>query len=181
MTQRKKRSGITEYPEEIRTPADRGQALRAWMDHQTPKMTLDRLTEATKLSRLTLQRYINGDVDIAMIPQESVEKLLTGMAMSDTEGWRMFNIPRERQLQWRTFRNPPMGHGRRKQKTETLELDFDLKGVVSAPEGWLLTLIPGGVEGVQLYRKGNEFFTSPVALAGDWQHIGTVISVSAPV
>lgn len=181
---KRKPKSITPYPEKIETAAERGQALRHWID--THNTTVDAVEIETGLSRVTLYKYFKGELDIALMHQQNVTRLLTAMNMSDWDAYSYFNIPFEnRGTNWRTVRPHPMGHGDEIAfELLTIELDIPMHGVFSFQPvpgvKFNLVLEKHGQGSILVYLAGSVFFTvvkgSPVQ--PDWKLLGSFQSLS---
>lgn len=117
----------------------RGQALEQWLsEHEYDQAAFGR---DSGISKMTINLYLRGALDIAGMHQRTVEKLLRAMHVSDSWAWDYFEIPRDRRASWRTFRSPPMGHGDPDpQQLVTLILTAPMSGEGwSAPAGAVVT------------------------------------------
>lgn len=134
----------TPRPPEVHDAATRGQMAKHLLDKL--EILVTDFSQATGIARSTLQNYLAGRQDIASMLRPTAHRFLTGLGISDAEGWRLFNIPEERRSEWRSDRPPPLGHGapERGQPAEHLVLDGPLFGEMSLPPEITVYYVPGG-------------------------------------
>ena len=130
----------TQRPSKVETAADRGQVLQWWLDKND--FFQEDFARACKISPATLTLYLSGGLDLANARQTTVEKLLAPTKISDTEAWEMFNIPLSKRTTFRTFREPPLGHGEDVRKLVELRLAGGLAGDITAPAGYSVQYDP---------------------------------------
>lgn len=129
-------------PSEIRTPEDRGTALRVWL--RKKELQPPDFAEAAGVSRATLHRYLTGKKDIATVEQTIADRLLRAMNISDEEVWELLGIPEEHRATFRSFRPPPLGHGALVREDTVLRLSQPLFGSVALPMGTLIRVTLDG-------------------------------------
>lgn len=142
-------------PESIR----RGEKLRQWLEQHGYDMA--DFARDSGISKMSVGLYVRGDLDIANMHQRTVEKLLTAMHVSDSWAWAYFEIGDARRAYWRTFREPPMGHGEEPPQglQVVLTLDAPLSGEgYTAPAGARVTYDQGNVlHGALLVRLPGRY------------------------
>lgn len=141
---RRQRKAPLKRPESIRDSVTRGQALRYWLERQ--HITVTDFAEAVGVSRSTINNYLNGLVDIGLLPQQKAAKLITAMGVSDWDSWDILGIPEDDRLSFRTFRPFPIGHGRPVSEIEEICLSEPLIGAVSLPAGTTITIDPSALD-----------------------------------
>lgn len=169
-----KRPKITQAPEQIETPQDRGVALRAWLNVRG--LRVGDFAINAGISRATLQRYLSGATDIADMQQETADAFLRAMGVADEDAWDILGIPVEARNRFRSFRPFPLGHGPKAEHTPeqqlTLLLEEDLFGTVALPAGTVIRIEQGeNQQRHQIYRLLDgrlfaAFRESPVAAPG---------------
>lgn len=186
---RRRSSTITPRPARIETPAERGQALRNWLDVQG--ISVMAAAEHIGMSRAHLYRYLAGEAvvhgetrpfDLAQLPQEEAERLLTMMGVTDWEAWEILNIPEGNRETFRSFRAPPFGHGRAVQEVVEVQLTEAMVGELPLPRGTTVRIDPArrdDPEALQIVRleDGRYFSVRPnmVQRAGG-THLGALMS-----
>ncbi|MFC3833449.1 helix-turn-helix domain-containing protein [Deinococcus rufus] len=129
-------------PAEILTAADRGLALKAWLQHH--KIGISDFAINAGISRAGMSRYLSGKTDIAEIQQDTADRLLRAMGVSDEDAWALLGIPTTARSTFRSFRPYPLGHGSMPAATEhgalSVRLDAPLFGSVSLPVGAILRI-----------------------------------------
>lgn len=128
--------------DQILTPLDRGQALKAWI--QRHDLNITDFAAAAGLSRATLNNYLRGIRDVAAVEQEIADRLLRAMGIADGEAWSLLNIPEENRHTFRSFRPPPLGHGSVTRTLADIRLEQPLFGSVALPAGTLIRLTKEG-------------------------------------
>lgn len=136
------RSKTVEAPTVIRTPADRGLTLRAWLKRKG--LSISDFAESVGIARATLNRYLVGTRDLASIDQEIADRLLRTMGIADGEAWELLAIPEEHRHTFRSFRPPPLGHGAVLRTLTDIRLDEPLFGSVALPAGTLIRVAKDG-------------------------------------
>ncbi|GAA5514041.1 hypothetical protein Dcar01_02790 [Deinococcus carri] len=128
--------------------------------------------QATGIGRSTLQGYLAGRQDIASMLRPNAHRFLTGLGISDAEGWELFSIPEEKRPEWRSDRPPPLGHGPAEtgeRPDEQIVLEGPLFGEMSLPADVTIYYAPEGEGRFYLMQlaDGTMFATSrSVAPAG---------------
>lgn len=127
--------------------------------------------QVTGIGRSTLQGYLAGRQDIAAMKRANAHAFLTGLGISDSQGWELFAIPEEVRDEWRSNRPPPLGHGTvdTREPDEFVVLDGPLFGEMSLPASVTVFYDPGGQGRFYLMQlsDGTMFATSrPEAPAG---------------
>lgn len=158
------RRKLTPMPAQVQSAADRGQAFKHWLDSNDYFLT-DFAKDST-IAKATLSAYINGDLDLASMRQDTAQRLLTTMGLSDTEAWEYFNIPVEKRDTFRTFR-ADLGHGTELKKVLEWELKVPLQGSTTAPAGHTIRYNPNkkltGL--VVLETEDGQLFALPADIA----------------
>lgn len=174
-----KRKIITPMPTTIETKEDRGKALEHFIDTQFGNQTA--FATISGVPRPTVSKYCNGQQDLLNAPQFQIERILTHLGMSDTEAWQVFNIPPEqREDNWRTFRLPPMGHGKPPNRERHYNLKKPLQG--GLPIGGLTVIVDeDSKEGVQLVKHANEFFAVTASSSPVGELLGRIVRIEFPV
>lgn len=163
-------------PQEIRTPEDRGTALRVWLRErglQPPDFA-----EASGISRATLHRYLTGRKDIATVEQTMADRLLRAMAISDEEAWDLLGIPEEERATFRSFRPPPLGHGAVLREDTVLRLSQPLFGSVALPAGTLIrvTLEEPALEHEVVRMLDGRLFSVSTGVKAEGERLGYLVS-----
>lgn len=139
---RSKRYSKTALPEQIETPQQRGQTLRAWLEAQ--EIGVGDFALNSGIGRATLNRYLNGTKDLATVEQQIADRILRAMGISDGEAWELLNIPEEARYTFRSFRPPPLGHGAVVQALTDVRLEEALFGSVALPAGTIIRISKDG-------------------------------------
>ena len=159
------RRRATPMPTEVETAKDRGLVLQHILD--TREIFLEDFAKQSKIAMSTLGLYINGELDIANMRQATAERFISTLGMSDTEAWKLFNIPPIKQRSFRTFRAPPMGHGEDTRKLIDFALPVQLQGEWSVPAGEIITIDPTNtMDGILVTELADgRLFALPAAVA----------------
>lgn len=164
-TKRYTRRRAKPMPEKVETALDRGLVFQHIIDAR--EIFLEDFAKQSKIALSTLGMYINGELDIANMRQATAERFISSLGMSDTEAWRLFNIPTIKQRSFRTFRPPPMGHGEETRKLVDFTLPVQLQGEWSVPAGEIITIDPTNtMEGILVTELADgRLFALPAAVA----------------
>lgn len=179
-TKRYTRRRITPMPERVETAQDRGQALQHFLDSR--EIFLEDFSKESKIAMSTLGMYLNGELDIARMRQATAERFIGRMGISDTEAWQFFNIPKEQQKSFRTFRPPPMGHGEDPRKLIEITLTQPLHGEWTVPAGHIVQIDPANtMEGIVVTElEDGRLFALPAHLAaGRGRVMGQLVGATA--
>ena len=172
---------ITPRPEQIVTGADRGQALRHFLDKNA--ISVAAFAEKVGVSRATLHTYLKGKPDLAYIGRSKAEKLITAMGIYDVDAWEELGIPEDARADFRTFRPAPWGHGQvsdpLEPKTRRILLkDTRLVGEETLSHATAIIVDPSATEKIQIVEleDGRYFSVTPEMLkhAGG-KHLGGLV------
>ncbi|UQN10289.1 hypothetical protein [Deinococcus sp. QL22] len=143
---------------------------------------------ASGMSRQQLYRYLGGEaldpegrvIDLAYMPQDRAEGLITAMGLTDWEAWEVLGIPDDAKTTFRTFRPFPEGHGRKVSEVIEIRLSAPMVGEIPLPAGTLVRIDPNVTDGkMQVIRLEDGRLYSVNALmlerAGG-EHLGTLLS-----
>ncbi|WP_407543813.1 hypothetical protein Q0M94_28435 (plasmid) [Deinococcus radiomollis] len=120
----------------------------------------------SKMSKVTLWMYFNGELDMALMRQVSVEKMLGALNVTDTWAWAYFEIPVDRRREWRTFRPPPLGHGEDPRDLFEVILGKPLQGEIIVPPGYVVTIDKGNTMlGLIIVEFGDRYLATQVEFA----------------
>ncbi|GAQ23975.1 hypothetical protein DEIGR_400108 [Deinococcus grandis] len=159
-----RRRKVTPMPAQVQSPADRGQAFQHWLDSNDYFLT--DFARDSAIARSTLSAYISGELDLAAMRQNTAQRLLSTMGLSDTEAWEYFNIPEEHRSTFRTFR-ADLGHGTELKNVLEWELKVPLQGATTAGTGHSIRVNPNKkLSGlVVMETEDGELFALPADLA----------------
>lgn len=170
----------TNPPPDVHDATTRGQMAKHLLDELG--ITVTDFAQVTGIGRSTLQGYLAGRQDIAAMLRPNAHRFLSGLGISDAEGWRLFNIPEEKRGEWRSNRAPPVGHGTGEtdQPAEHLTLDGPLFGEMSLPAETTLYYVPGGQGRFYLMRlaDGTMFATKRNEAAAGAEVLGALAYAS---
>lgn len=144
MAYQRKTEKVMTPPAKIETAADRGLALRVWLNVQD--INVRDFADRSDLGRATIHRYIKGSKDLADIAAEHADKLLCAMGISDEEAWEILGIPPEKRRTFRSMRPWPLGSGASDIEAKTdlqLQLKEPLFGSLALPPGAILWIKRG--------------------------------------
>ncbi|MCY1703572.1 helix-turn-helix domain-containing protein [Deinococcus sp. SL84] len=171
----------TPPPAVIENAEHRGHALRYWLHVQGFSQT--QFQQRVGIGRTTLNRYLNGETDLAVIKSETADKLLRVMGIRDTDAWEILGIPSENRSTFRSTRPWPLGHGPSSQvmaDTNLITLEHSLFGSLALPAGSQLEVTRGtNTCRHQIYRLENGMLyavdpNTPVPPNGE--HLGGLLA-----
>lgn len=170
---------ITPRPTSITSGADRGQALRNWLDVQrTPILGF---AKAAGVSRATLNNYLTGTTDLAYIEQKRAAGIIESMGVTDWDAWEILGIPEDARETFRTFRPHPWGHGRALAQVQEIHLVEPMLGELNLPAGALVRIDPSAADKpIQVLKLDDGRFYSVNALLlsrTSGEHLGGLVSV----
>ncbi|MCD0155836.1 hypothetical protein [Deinococcus sp. 6GRE01] len=162
--QKYKRRKVEPMPATVQTAVDRGRAFQHWLDSNDYFMS--DFVKDSGISRAALSAYVSGELDIASMRQDTAERLLRTMGLSDTEAWQFFNIPEEKRATFRTFR-PILGHGDEMKQVLEFPLKVPLQGVTTVPVGHMIRVNPARqLTGLVVTETQNgELYALPAEMA----------------
>ncbi len=100
------------------------------------------LARMSTLSEMSISKYLRGESSILRMTPPSITKLLTGMHVSDSYAWELFDIPESERGRWRSLRTDAMGPTDQAAGHLTYVLDAPASGDWSLPQGTLITVDP---------------------------------------
>lgn len=128
-------------PEDVRA---RARALRRWLEKNGVRPA--QLARMSKLSEMSISKYLRGESSILKMTPGSITKLLTGMHVSDSYAWELFDIPASERARWRSLRTDAMGPPGQADGYLTYVLDAPASGEWALPRGTLITVDPSDKE-----------------------------------
>lgn len=167
---------VKPMPPVVETPRHRGEAFAAWL-YQNHVSMVD-FVQLSGISLSTLSAYAQGHFDIAAMRQETAERFIPALGMTDAQAWAFFNVPDDQKKNFRTFRPPPVGSGIPR-VSQSYMLAKPLLGVVTCPAGHVVEVDPDSTEGIVLVELSGYLLSVEAKEKGtDQKLLGKLLSVS---